>query len=51
MTPLHRAASQGNSDVVKTLIKAGSKVDEKDKASIIRECEIELFKLMDVLCV
>ena len=35
MTPLHRAASQGNSDVVKALIKAGSKVDEKEKASII----------------
>ena len=35
MTPLHRAAHQGNSDVVKALIKAGSKVDEKEKASII----------------
>ena len=35
MTPLHRAAHQGNSDVVKALIKAGSTVDEKEKASII----------------
>ena len=35
MTPLHRAANQGNSDVVKALIKAGSGVDVKDKASII----------------
>ena len=35
MTPLHRAAHQGNSEVVKALIKAESKVDEKDKASII----------------
>ena len=35
MTPLHRAAHQGNSDVVKALIKAGSKVDEKEKARIL----------------
>ena len=35
MAALHRAAHQGNSDVVKALIKAGSDVDVKDKASII----------------
>ena len=45
MTPLHRAAHKGNSDVVKALIKAGSKVDEKDKASIIWKYEIELCTL------
>ena len=35
MTPLHRAVNQGNSDVVKALIKAGSDVDVKNKVSII----------------
>ena len=35
LTPLHFAAIGGNSDVVKILIKAGSKIDEKENVSMI----------------
>ena len=34
MTPLHCAAREGNADVVKSLVKAGPKVDEKDNVSM-----------------
>ena len=34
-TPLHYAARSGNAEVVNILLKAGSKVDEKDKVSIL----------------
>ena len=34
LTPLHCAAQQGNIDVVNVLIKAGSKVDEKENVSM-----------------
>eukprot|EP00731_Ephydatia_muelleri_P006303 Em0003g551a len=34
-TPLHHAAKSGNAEVVNALLKAGSKVDEKDKESIL----------------
>ena len=34
-TPLHHAAKSGNAEVVNALLKAGSKVDEKDKVSIL----------------
>ena len=34
-TPLHRAAERGNTEVVNALLKAGSKVDEKDGVSMI----------------
>ena len=33
-TPLHCAARSGNAEVVDALLKAGSKVDEKDKVSM-----------------
>ena len=35
LTPLHYAAIGGNSDVVKILIKAGSRIVEKENVSII----------------
>ena len=34
-TPLHHAAESGNTEVVNALLKAGSKVDEKDGVSMI----------------
>ena len=34
-TPLHHAARSGNAEVVNALLKAGSKVDEKDKVSML----------------
>ena len=34
-TPLHYVARKGNSEVVNALLKAGSKVDEKDKVSML----------------
>ena len=34
-TPLHHAAERGNTEVVNALLKAGSKVDEKDGVSMI----------------
>ena len=33
-TPLHYAAMSGNTEVVNALLKAGSKVDEKDQVSM-----------------
>ena len=33
-TPLHDAAMRGNAEVVTALVKAGSKVDEKDQVII-----------------
>ena len=41
-TPLHYAAESGNAEVVNALLKAGSKVDEKDKVSMLCKYEIEL---------
>ena len=34
-TPLHHAAESGNTEVVNALLKAGSKVDEKNRVSMI----------------
>ena len=34
-TPLHHAAMSGNAEVVNALLKAGSKVDEKDEVSML----------------
>ena len=34
-TPLHHAAKSGNAEVVNALLKAGSKVDEKDQVSML----------------
>ena len=34
-TPLHDAARSGNAEVVNALLKAGSKVDEKDEVSML----------------
>ena len=34
-TPLHHAARSGNAEVVNALLKAGSKVDEKDQVSML----------------
>ena len=34
-TPLHHAAWSGNTEVVNALLKAGSKVDEKDVVSML----------------
>ena len=36
-TPLHHAARSGNTEVVNALLKAGSKVDKKDKVSMLRK--------------
>ena len=41
MTPLHFAANRGNAEVVNALLKAGSKVDAKDKVSMFWKYEIE----------
>ena len=41
-TPLHHAAESGNAEVVNILLKAGSKVDEKDKVSMLCKYVIEL---------
>ena len=35
-TPLHHAVRSGNAEVVNVLLKAGSKVDEKDKVSALK---------------
>ena len=45
-TPLHHAAKSGYAEVVNALLKAGSKVDEKDKV----ESEIELCTLHACAC-
>ena len=34
-TPLHDAARSGNAEVVNALLRAGSKVDEKEKVSML----------------
>ena len=34
-TPLHHAAWSGNAEMVNALLKAGSKVDEKDQVSML----------------
>ena len=34
-TPLHHAARSRNAEVVNALLKAGSKVDEKDEVSML----------------
>ena len=36
-TPLHHAAESGNTEGVNALLKAGSKVDEKDGVSMLRK--------------
>ena len=41
-TPLHHAARSRNAEVVNALLKAGSKVDEKDEVSMLCKYEIEL---------
>ena len=43
-TPLHHAATcrSGNAEMVNALLKAGSKVDQKDKVSLLCKYEIEL---------
>ena len=41
-TPLHYAARDGNAGVLDALLKAGSKVDEKDNVRILQKYEIEL---------
>ena len=33
--PLHRAVRSGNAEMVNALLKAGSKVDEKDQVSML----------------
>ena len=38
-TPLHDAAMSGNTEMVNALLKAGSKVDEKDVVSMLRNYE------------
>ena len=45
MTPLHCAAIRGNAEVVNALLKARSKVDEKDEVSMFLKYEIELCTL------
>ena len=40
-TPLHCAARSGNAEAVNALLKAGSKVDEKDPVSMFWKYEIE----------
>ena len=34
-TPLHHAAESGNAEVVNALLKAGSKVDDKNEVSML----------------
>ena len=34
-TPLHHAVRSGNAEMVNALLKAGSKVDEKDEVSML----------------
>ena len=41
-TQLHDAAKSGSAEVVNALLKAGSKVDEKDEVSMFLTYEIEL---------
>ena len=49
-TPLHHAAESGNTEVVNALLKAGSKVDEKDEVSMLCKYEIELCTLHACAC-
>ena len=35
VTPLHHAVRSGNAEMVNALLKAGSKVDEKDEVSML----------------
>ena len=49
-TPLHHAARSGNAKVVNALLTAGSKVDEKDKVSMLRKHEVELCTLHACAC-
>ena len=42
LTPLHRAAMNGNAEVVNALLTAGSKVDEKSKVNMVWKYEIEV---------
>ena len=49
-TPLHHAARSGNTEVVNALLKAGSKVDEKDQVSMLGKYEIELCTLHACAC-
>ena len=39
-TPLHQVAMSGNAEVVNALLRAGSKVDEKDQVSMLCKSEI-----------
>ena len=49
-TPLHHAARSQNAEVVNALLKAGSKVDEKDQVSMLCKYEIELWALHACAC-
>ena len=49
-TPLHLAARSRNAEVVNALLKAGSKVDEKDEVSMLCKYEIELGTLHACAC-
>ena len=51
-TPLHHAATcrSGNTEVVNALLKAGSKVDEKDPVSMLCKYEVELCTLHACVC-
>ena len=49
-TLLHHAARSGNAEVVNALLKAGSKVDEKDQVSMLCKYEIELCILHPCAC-
>ena len=49
-TSLHHAARSQNAEVVNALLKAGSKVDEKDEVSMLCKYEIELWTLHACAC-
>ena len=51
-TPLHHAATcrSGNAEVVNALLKAGSKVDEKDQVSMLCKYEVKLCTLHACAC-
>ena len=42
-TPLHHAAMRGNVEVVNALLKAGSRVDEKDEVSMF--CTFNMYSM------